>query len=94
LSITGIVISRWEGHKQYLINARNSLTELKQEWDYVTGDGNVFAISYKVREKLAVANPAMNLPAGATVTGDTIFVGRLDNGKLAEMWIKGSVATE
>jgi hypothetical protein len=36
----------------------------------------------------------MNLPAGATVTGDTIFVGRLDDGKLAEMWIKGSVATE
>ncbi len=84
----------WEGHKQYLINARNSVSELKQEWDYITGDGNVFAISYKVCEKLAVANPAMNLPAGAMVTGDTIFVGHLENGKLAEMRIKGSVTTE
>ena len=84
----------WEGHKQYLTNALNSVTELKQEWDYITGDGNVFAISYKVREKLAVANPALNIPAGATVTGDMMFVGRLDSGKLAKMWIKGSIATE
>ena len=84
----------WEGHKQYITNARNSAAELQQDFDYITGDGNVFALSYKVREKLAVANPVMNLPAGATINGDMIFVGRLENSKLAKMWMKGSVATE
>jgi len=84
----------WEAHKQYILGMRQAVSEGHQEWKYLTGDGNVFALSYKSHAKYAVEVPAMSIPAGATVVSDALFVFRLDGGKIAEAWIQGNYSIQ
>ena len=55
----------FEAHKQYIITSRESVNDLHQECDYVTGDGDVCVLSYKSSSIAKVENPALNIPAGA-----------------------------
>ena len=81
----------FEGHKQYIINARQNNT-ISQEFEYLVGDGNVCAISLAETITLGMENPAMSLTAGATIVVDALMVLRLENERVAEIWIKGSFA--
>ena len=81
-------INGFEGHKQYIMNARDSVADLKQEWDYVTGDGNIAIFNYKSSGRAKVEMPAMSIPEGATISNDAMFVLRRENDKVAEIWIK------
>jgi hypothetical protein len=84
----------FEAHKQYITAARETTTNLQQEWDYITGDGNVCVLSFKETLTTKVENPLWKIPAGATINADALFVLRVENGKLAEVWIKGSYTTK
>jgi len=79
----------WEAHKQYILMARQATSDLKQEWEYLTGAGNLFALSYKMN--CIVTRELMGIPPGKKVTNDSIFVVRLARGKIAETWIKGAM---
>jgi hypothetical protein len=80
----------FEAHKQYIMNGVESVSDFNQEWDYVTGNGNVAVLSLKQKMTLTVDNPIFKIPAGSTVNADAFFVLRRENEKVAEIWIKSS----
>lgn len=87
-------INGFDSHKQYIINARDSLSDLKQEWDYITGDGNIAVFYYKSSGKAKIEMPAFSIPAGATISNDATFVLRRENDKVAEIWIKNTMTIQ
>lgn len=84
----------FEAHKQYIMSARESVSDIQQEWEYITGDGNVCVLGYKSSGKYKVEVPAMSIPAGATVSNDAMFALCLENDRVAEIWIKGSMTVQ
>jgi len=80
----------WEEHKQYIQMSRQAVSNIHQEWEYITGDGNVFSLSYKSRGLFTGEIPGMPPPTGKEVTSDYLFVFRLKDGKIIEAWAKGS----
>ena len=80
----------FEGHKEYILNARESVSDLKQEFEYITGDGNVCALSFKETFTAKVDNPMLQMSAGSTVNIDALFVLRCENDKVAEIWMKSN----
>ena len=79
-----------EAHKQDIMNYRRSTSNHRQEWDYVTGDGNVCVLSIKETMTFVTEHPVVSVPAGKTIEFDALFVLRRENEKIAEAWIKGS----
>jgi hypothetical protein len=78
-----------EAHKQDIMNYRRRTSKHTQEWDYVTGDGDVCVLSIKETMTFAEEFPAISAPAGATIEFDAFFVLRRENDKVTEAWIKG-----
>ena len=81
-------------HKQYIMNAGESTKNLKLEWDYITGDGNVGVVSLKEHATLTVDNPIFKIPAGTTIDADMFFILRQENDRVAEILAKGGVTTQ
>lgn len=79
-----------EAHQQDIMDYRQRTSKHIQEWDYVTGDGDVCVLSIKETMTFAEEFPAISAPAGATIEFDAFFVLRRENGKVAEAWIKGA----
>jgi predicted ester cyclase len=80
----------WEAHKQYIQGSRQAISDLYQDWEYITGDGNVFSLLYKDRGLFTGEIPGMPPPTGKEVTSEYLFVFHLENGKIAEAWARGS----
>jgi predicted ester cyclase len=76
----------FEAHKQYITTARKALSNLRQEWKYLTGEGNLFALFYKSRGVFTGEMPGFPPPTGKEVTTDGLFLFRLKKGKLVEAW--------
>ena len=36
----------WEAHKKYIMDGRKQVSALQQKWGYLTGEGDLFALSY------------------------------------------------
>lgn len=83
----------FEAHQQYIASGRETITDLKQEMEYITGDGNVCAVSFKETMTAKVENPMFQIAAGSTVNVDAMFVLRCENDRVAEIWMKGSITT-
>jgi len=79
----------FEAHKQQILGARMGLSDIKQEWKYLTSEGNLFALSYKAHYISLGTIPGFP-SAGKEVTSDSIFLLRLENGKIVEAWSRGS----
>jgi len=79
-----------EAHKQDIMNYRRLTTNHTQQWDYVTGDGNVCVLSIKETMTFIDEYPVIAAPVGATIEFDAFFVLRRENDKVVEAWIKGS----
>lgn len=84
----------FEAHKQYIENVFQTTRDLQQEWEYVTGDGNIAVVSLKERVTLTVDNPVFKIPAGTTMNVDTFLILRREKERIAEIWIKGSSTFE
>ena len=80
----------WEGHKQYILTARQAISDLRQEWKYLTGEGNLFALSYESRGIFTGEIPGFLSPTGKEITQDALFVLRLENDRIIEAWVNGS----
>jgi len=80
-NINGNVFSGWEGHRADIENAVASFdgAPITQEWKYLMGDGNIFAVSYVWTIHYA--------DTPLEITG--IAVCRVENGKLVEEWGAG-----
>jgi predicted ester cyclase len=81
----------FEAHKQNILTSRQAGSGLRQEWKYLTGEGNLFALSYKSRFMFTGEVPGMPPPTGKEVTSDSLFLFRLKNGKIVEAWRNGSI---
>jgi predicted ester cyclase len=83
----------FEANKEHIIRARETVSDLHQEFEYITGDGNVFAISFQETFTPKVEIPNFKAPAGSTVNIDALFVLRCENDKIAEIWMKSNITT-
>ena len=75
-----------EGHKQFFTMARQSLAITKMEWEFLVGEGNLFALSLKMTAKILKEFPGSKIPVGKTVSADEMFLLRLKNDKVVEVW--------
>jgi ketosteroid isomerase-like protein len=96
LESTGVVyhlpevnLTGWKAHEEYILQARPRISGLKQNWKYLSGEGNHFAMSY---EASAVAKADGTNPA-TTISSNNLFMFRLENGKIAEVWTNGTTTT-
>lgn len=76
----GMGLNGWEAHKQYIINARQTITGLQQDWEYLTGDGNLFALSYKSTSTIS----------GQKSRTEALMLFRLENGRIKDVWLNAS----
>ena len=86
--LPGLDPTGWQAHADYILKARPMLTDLKQDWTYLAGEGSVFALGYK-------STAIMNSPDGgppAKLSVNYLCVVRLAEGKVAEVWMNGASA--
>lgn len=81
----------WEGHKKYIQMSQQALPDIRLEWKYLTGEGNLFALSYKSRGTFTGERPGFPPPTGKEVTADYLFILQLKNDKIIEVWMNGSI---
>ena len=86
--LPGMDLAGWKAHADYILNARPMLTDLKQEWTYLAGEGRVFALNY--RSTAIMASPDGGAPAKLSV--NYLCVVRLAEGQVAEVWMNGASA--
>jgi predicted ester cyclase len=80
----------WEAHKQYIMGARQGFPGIKQDWKYLIGEGNLFALSYKSRGMFTGQVPGLPPPTGKEVTSDYLCLFHLKNGRIIESWMYGT----
>jgi hypothetical protein len=80
----------YETHKQSIMSWPQACSDLKQEWKYLTGERNLFALAYKARY-ISTGNLPNWPPAGKEATNDSIFLYRLKHGKVVEVWSNGHI---
>jgi len=80
-----------DGHKKFLEDLHNALTDTQMEWKYLTGEGNIFAVSYSARAMFTGEISMFPPPTGKEITVNEMFVCRLEEGKIVEAWGAGSI---
>ena len=79
----------WEAHKQFILGAWQMVLKIKDEWEFLTGDDNMFALHHKSISKFRGGTPG-SASGDKETTSDTLMVMRLKNGRVAEVWTNGS----
>jgi predicted ester cyclase len=79
-----------EGHKQFFIASRKAFSDIRTEWKYLTGEGNLFAVSFQWHCIFTGEFPGLPPPTGKEVTSNAIFLCRLKKGKIIEAWEYGA----
>ena len=80
--LPGIELSGWKAHADYILNGRPTITGLKQNWKYLSGEGNHLVLSYESSAVLKATE--------TSISNSYLCVFRLENGKIAEAWMNGS----
>jgi predicted ester cyclase len=80
-----------EAHKKDIMGTRQACSDLKQEWKYLTGEGNLFAMDYKASARFTGEKPGFPIPIGKKISNAYLFVIRLNNGKISEAWAGGNM---
>lgn len=80
-----------EAHKQDILDARRACSDIKLEWKYLTGRGNICALSHKSSGRFINEKPGLTTPVGKDYTANYLFVLRLNKARIAEVWAYGSI---
>jgi predicted ester cyclase len=80
-----------DAHEQDILGSRAALSDIKVDWEYLTGEGNLLALSYKARYVSSGSVPGLP-PAGKEMNVDALCLFRLKDGKIVEMWMNGNTA--
>lgn len=76
-----------DAHKQYIAARRTAFAGIKFDWQYLTGDGSVFAV-YCAEKMTSIAEiPGMPLRPGQQLALSTTIIGRVKKDQLAEVWM-------
>ena len=78
-----------EAHKQQIMSAPQWFSDITQEWRYLTGEGNLFALSLK-EHLISRGNVPGMPPAGKEALTNSLFLFRLQHGKIVEAWNNSS----
>lgn len=81
----------FEAHKQYILGNRQLSSGLRQEWHYLTGEGNLFALSYKATGQFTGQVPGLPPTVGKNFINNFLFLLRLNKGKVVEVWANGNM---
>jgi hypothetical protein len=79
-----------KAHKRDILVLRPAISNMKLDMKYLTGDGNVFALSLKSSGHYVSEIPTRPLPVGKNFSNDYPFIYRLNKNRIAEVWINGS----
>jgi hypothetical protein len=85
-------VAGFEAHKQYILGNGQLTSGLRQEWHYLTGEGSVFALSYKATGQFTGQIPGLPPTTGKNFINDFLFLFQLKKGKVTEVWTNGSMA--
>ena len=88
--LPGLELKGWKAHEDFILNGRGTVSDLKQNWKYLSGEGQHIVLAYG---SSAVVKATDKTPAQAT-SNDYLFVLRLENDKVAEVWANGSTTTK
>lgn len=75
-----------ETHKQQITDSRQIHSFDKQEWQYLTGEGKLFVLSYKGSFRVTGEKPGYIIPIGKKVLDNALIVGRVKKGRVIEGW--------
>jgi predicted ester cyclase len=84
----------FEGHKQYIQNSVQAVSDLRQEFNYLVGDGNLFAFTYNSSARVAREMPGLPVPKGKKYSVNYLCLFHLKGGKVGEVWMNGSMSVE
>jgi hypothetical protein len=84
--IPGLELKGYKAHADYITQGRPKVSNLKQTWKYLSGEGTHFALAY---ESSAVLKGDDKSPA-ISASNNFLFVFRIANGRVAEVWANGS----
>jgi predicted ester cyclase len=79
-------------HKQYIADRRSAFSDIKFDWQYLTGEGNLFVLFCLEHMRSIADIPGMPLPTGKQLTLSTTIIGRVKKDKVAEVWMTTSVS--
>ena len=82
-------LAGWKSHEEYILQSRPKIADLKQNWKYLSGEGDHFALSYQATATMK----ADGTNAAATISTNNLFMVRLENGKIAEVWTNGTTTS-
>jgi len=77
-----------DAHEQDILMSRMMFSDINIDMKYLTGEGNLLALSYKARYISNGKVPGLP-PEGGEINVDGICLFRLKNEKIAEMWMGG-----
>jgi ketosteroid isomerase-like protein len=86
----GLELKGRKAHTDYIVNGRPTVMNLKQNWKYLSGEGNDFALAY---DSSAIVEATDKTPS-MSVSNDFLFVLRASNGKIAEVWMNGTTTSK
>jgi predicted ester cyclase len=87
MGIRGDIVGS-DAHEQDILMSLMALSDIKVDWEYLTGEGNLLALSYKSRYISNGKVPGLP-PAGKEMTANSLFLFQLKNGKIKEVWMNG-----
>jgi predicted ester cyclase len=85
-------LAGFEAHKQYILGLRQCAPGVRVEWKYITGEGNLFSALFKTSgAKFTGTVPGFPQPTGKEIVASSLFVFRLNKGKIVEAWSNGTI---
>jgi predicted ester cyclase len=85
-------LTGFEAHKQYISGLRQAAPGIRAEWKYITGDGNVFSALFTTSgAKFTGKASGFPPPTGKEVVVSSLFIFKLDKGKIVEVWSNGTI---
>jgi len=88
--LPGLDLKGWKAHEDFILNGRNTVMDLKQTWKYLSGENEHIVLGYT---STAILKADGKNPAQAT-SNDYLFVLRLKNQRIAEVWANGSTTNK
>ena len=81
----------YEAHKQDIIDSQQGVSFTKLEFQYITGEGNLFVLSLNTNGRITGENPRfpIPMPVGENTSGSFLAIFRVENGRIVEGWANG-----
>jgi ketosteroid isomerase-like protein len=84
--LPGQELTGWKAHEDFIVNGRAAVSNLKQNWKYLSGEGNYIVLDYSSSALIKATDKSPALAA----SNNYLFVLRLKDQKVAEVWMNGT----